>query len=121
MRSKGPSRKKNRPDRRELREEALRPSPYLGYDRDEIGRYLMEREAWDLAEAQFRRAVWLNPYEPVFKADLARCLICQGKMEEALKLIAEALESRPGDEGIARLKKIAEDGISAGKAGEKKS
>ncbi|HOQ04861.1 MAG TPA: hypothetical protein PKY88_06575 [Anaerohalosphaeraceae bacterium] len=46
----------SRPDRNDRREEQLRPSRYLGYDRDELGMYLLSRGALEIAETQFRRA-----------------------------------------------------------------
>jgi len=67
-------RKARRKDRGERREEALRPSRCLGYDRDALGVHLLSCGAYELAASQFRRAVWLNPYEPRFKEHLAICL-----------------------------------------------
>ena len=71
------------------REEALRPSRYLGYDRDELGMYLLSRGAYKIAESQFRRAVWLNPFENCFVLHLAWCLYKQGRYKEAKKYIEE--------------------------------
>ena len=78
--SKGKTQKK---DRSERREELLRPSGYLGYDRDELGMYLLSRGAYKIAESQFRRAVWLNPFEYRFVCHLAWCLYRQGCCKEA--------------------------------------
>jgi hypothetical protein len=79
-----PGRKKARKrDPDELREEALRPSPYLGYDRARLAAYLMGRGAFNMAEPQLRRAVWLNPFEPGFKRLLAWCLYKQTRYAEA--------------------------------------
>jgi tetratricopeptide (TPR) repeat protein len=66
--------KKDKLNPDERRENALRPNPHLGYDRDELGMYLVSRGAYRIAETQFRRAVWLNPFEPAFKEHLAWCL-----------------------------------------------
>lgn len=85
-----------------LREEVLRPSRYLGYDRDEIGVYFLEREAFELAESQFRRAVWVNPYETVFKVHWAIALIKLGRKDEAHGLLGEALQECP-DNSVAKL------------------
>jgi thioredoxin-like negative regulator of GroEL len=49
--------------------------------------HLVEREAFEVAEAQLRRAVWLNPYEPRFKVHLAWCLCRQKRYSEARELI----------------------------------
>ena len=69
--------------RTEIREEALRPSRYLGYDRDALGTYLLSRGALEIAEGQFRRAVWVNPFELSFKVHLAWCVYKQGRLDEA--------------------------------------
>lgn len=86
-------RKARRRDRGERREEALRPSRYLGYDRDALGVHLVSREAYEIAESQFRRAVWLNPFQPRFKAHLAWCLYKQGRHTDALACLAEVPET----------------------------
>jgi len=84
------------------REDALRPSPYLGYDRHSIAMHCMSRGAFEIAEAQLRRIVWLNPYEPQFKHDLAWCLYKQGRYAEARELAEKALEQRPDDDGFRK-------------------
>ena len=81
-------------DRNDRREEALRPNPRLGYDRDTLGLHLMSREAFRIAESQFRRAVWLNPFEPVFKYHLAWCLYRQNKYLEARQWAQETLDQK---------------------------
>ncbi|HNR37071.1 MAG TPA: hypothetical protein PKO36_17985, partial [Candidatus Hydrogenedentes bacterium] len=73
------------------RENALRPNPYLGYNHNALALYLLEREAYAIAEAELRRAVWLNPHEPVFMANLAWCLFKQGRDEEAWKCLRQAV------------------------------
>lgn len=78
-------------------EERLRPSRYLGYDRDHLGVTLLRREMFEAAESQFRRAVYLNPNEAAFKQHLAWCLYRMGELEEGLVVIDEALEQKPGD------------------------
>jgi len=71
-------------DSQERREDALRPSPFLGYNRDNLGLYLLSRQAYPIAESQFRRAIWLNPYEPRFRVHLAWTLLRMGRRSEAL-------------------------------------
>jgi tetratricopeptide (TPR) repeat protein len=78
-------------------EERLRPSRYLGYDRDHLGVALLRREMFEAAESQFRRAAYLNPYEAMFKQHLAWCLYRMGELEEALAIIDEALKQKPDD------------------------
>jgi len=85
------------PRRDERREDRMRPSRFLGYDRDSLGLYALSREMFDVAEAEFRRAAYLNPYEPRFKQHLAWCLHKQQRDGEALPWITEALELRPAD------------------------
>ena len=84
--SKGKTQKK---DRSERREDLLRPSGYLGYDRDGFGMYLLSRGAYKIAESQFRRAVWLNPFEYRFVCHLAWCLYRQGYYKEAKEYIGQ--------------------------------
>lgn len=78
-------------------EERLRPNRYLGYDRDSLGVALLRREMFTAAESQFRRAVYLNPYEAAFRQHLAWCLHRMGRDAEALATIEESLRLRPDD------------------------
>jgi thioredoxin-like negative regulator of GroEL len=97
--------KRRKIDREEMRENVLRPSRYLGYNRDELGLYFNDRGADTLAESQFRRAVWLNPYEPEFKVHLAECLYRQKKVTEAAEIVDEALAQKPNHQGAQNLKR----------------
>jgi tetratricopeptide (TPR) repeat protein len=92
-------------DREERRENALRPCKYLGYNWDELGLYFNDRGAGRLAESQFRRAVWLNPFEPEFKIHLAECLYRSKQYEEATKWVNQALEQQPDHQGAQNLKR----------------
>ncbi len=74
------------------REERLRPCPYLGYDHDRIGVHCLNRGALAVAEASFRRAIWLNPFEPRFVLHLAHALFRGKRYREALEAL-DALES----------------------------
>jgi Flp pilus assembly protein TadD len=56
--------------------------------------HLMSREAFWIAEPQFRRAAWLNPFEPGFKNHLAWCLYREGKFAEARQWAQKALDQR---------------------------
>lgn len=78
-------------------EERLRPNRFLGYDRDHLGIALLRREMFDAAESQFRRAVYLNPYEAGFKQHLAWCLHRENRDAEALAVIEEAIRLNPQD------------------------
>jgi tetratricopeptide (TPR) repeat protein len=68
------------------REELLRPCRHLGYDRDALASFLMSRSAYRSAESLYRRAVWVNPYEPRFRAHLALCLLKQRRLDEAREI-----------------------------------
>jgi tetratricopeptide (TPR) repeat protein len=90
-----PRKKKDNLSQDERKENALRPCPYLGYDRDELGMYLLSRGAYKIAESQFRRAVWLNPFEPAFKEHLAWCLYKLGRDIEAYDWATKVLSLDP--------------------------
>lgn len=91
MRSNPKGRGSQRRDPQLVREEVLRPCPFLGYDRDQLGVHLLGRDALELAESQFRRAVWLNPYEPWFKLHWATALLALKRLDEAKRLLSELL------------------------------
>jgi len=94
-----PSKKRSTPDdtaqANYRRENALRPSRYLGHNHNTLAVHLMEREAYAIAESELRRAIWLNPYEPAFLANLAWCLHKQGRGDEARECLKQALEQGP--------------------------
>ena len=81
----------------EQAEERIRPSRFLGFDRDRIGIHLLSKEMYEVAEAQFRRAAYLNPYEPAFTQHLAWALFKRGKLKDARSAIEESLKSAPDD------------------------
>jgi tetratricopeptide (TPR) repeat protein len=86
-------------------EERLHPGRFLGYDRDHIGIALLQREMFVLAVSQFRRAVYLNPYEADFKQHLAWGLFKLGRYSEALETITAALQQKPDDRGALTVRK----------------
>lgn len=99
--------RKNRPlDRQERRENALRPNRLLGYDRDDLGMYFIQAGEYRLAEMQLRRAVWLNPFEPRFKAHLGLCIFRMGNAEAARRWVDEALQSAASDAQVRRIEGI---------------
>lgn len=77
------------------REELLRPCPYLGYDHDRIGVHCLGKEAFEIAENSFRRAIWLNPYEPRFVLHLAHALLRRKRYAEALATLDELHDGWP--------------------------
>lgn len=78
------------------REELLRPSRLLGYDHDRIGLHCLARGAFAIAESSFRRAAWLNPYEPRFVLHLAHALFESKRYGEALRTLDELESGWPG-------------------------
>ena len=84
-------------------EEFLRPHRRLGYDHDALAVYLYNRGAYPIAESEFKRAVWLNPYEIKFKIHLALCLYKLGFFIESAKLAEDILKIKPQDEDIKKL------------------
>ena len=96
-------RKKDSRPKEVRREDALRPSPYLGYDRHSIAMHCMSRGAFEIAESQLRRIVWVNPYEPQFKRDLAWCLYRQKRYAEAREWAENALQQKPDDDALRKM------------------
>jgi Flp pilus assembly protein TadD len=83
------------PEQNARREELLRPSGYLGYNHNSLAMHLLERGAYAIAESELRRAIWLNPYEPAFQANLAWCLYRQRREDEAGECLKQAIEQGP--------------------------
>jgi len=87
-------------------EEAFRPARFLGYNHNTLGVYLIERGAYRIAESEFRRAMWLNPYEPVFVANLAWCLFRQKRDEEAHDSLDQAMEQGPDNPQVRKIARL---------------
>jgi len=49
----------------------------------------------EIAESQFRRAAWLNPYEPTFRVHWAIALLKLERKPEARELLHEVLAKNP--------------------------
>jgi thioredoxin-like negative regulator of GroEL len=82
---------KSTTSKKERFENIMRPNRHLGYDYFKVGIHICNKGAYKIAEVLFKRAVWLNPFEPKFKIHLARCLYHLNLLEEAHKWIIEAL------------------------------
>lgn len=96
-------------ERQERKEDLLRPSRYLGYDHHALAVHLFSRGAHHLAEKEFKRAVWLNPFEVSFKINLCWCLIRTGSVEEARDLSREILELSPKEKKREWLNRLLQD------------
>jgi tetratricopeptide (TPR) repeat protein len=90
-------------EREEVLEEILRPCARLGYNRDELGMYFLGREAVEIAETQFRRAVWVNPYEPLFKFHWALSLYKLRRYAQAIEQLQQMLVAKPDDADALKL------------------
>jgi tetratricopeptide (TPR) repeat protein len=90
-------------EREEVLEEILRPCARLGYNRDELGMYFLGREAVQIAETQFRRAVWVNPYEPLFKFHWALSLYKLRRYAQAIEQLQQVLAARADDGDALKL------------------
>jgi predicted Zn-dependent protease len=88
-----------------IREELLRPCPYLGYSHDRIGIHCLTKESFRVAERCFRRAMWLNPYEPWFVVHLAHTLFRQKRYEEALEVLEGINSNWEHFEKVSELRK----------------
>ncbi|MFH1368849.1 MAG: hypothetical protein ABII64_06965 [Elusimicrobiota bacterium] len=106
--------KKKRPwkSKKERFEEFLRPHHRLGYDHAAIGVCTFNRGAYSIAEGEFRKAVWLNPFEPKFKIHLAWCLYKLNNVNEAkewaLKTVAQNSENKEALELLKIIEKQSE-------------
>jgi len=98
----------------EQNEEQLRPSRFLGYNRDLLGMHALQKDMLRVAESQFRRATYLNPHEPRFKQHLAWVLYKQGDYPEARRFILEALDQEPDDEDNRHILVKVEEKIGSG-------
>jgi len=111
----GKKKKKREKTRDDLIEEMFRPDPELGYDRDGLGIHLLHCGAYRIAESQFRRAIWLNPFEARFKAHLAWCLYKDGRISEAGTWVEKALGQAPGVEEIMLVAEKVREALETGK------
>lgn len=64
---------------------------------------LMRCEAYAIAKRFFRRAVGLNPYEPLFTVHLALSLREEGRVDDAVGVLRDLLAVQPGSAPAASL------------------
>lgn len=83
------------PEALAIREHILGPSPWGGHEHNSLGCEFLKRGALDLAIAELEKAVAINPWQPVFKINLAHAYLQKGKFKEASKNLDEALEQQP--------------------------
>ncbi|MDA8377483.1 MAG: tetratricopeptide repeat protein [Planctomycetia bacterium] len=97
------------PDFQERRENAMRPSRYLGFDHDDLGVYFMEKAAFTFAESELRRAVWLNPFNVDFQAHLAVCLFKQKRYREAMAVARQVFQCAPDRPDMQNLMRLIDE------------
>ena len=98
------------------RENAWRPNRFLGYNHNTLAMHLLERGAYPIAESELRRAVWLNPYEPAFMANLAWCLHRMGRGEEAQECFKQAEEEGPDSAPVKNIAALMAEAARSAKA-----
>ncbi len=77
------------------RERLLGPNPWAGFNHNNIACELFRMDSIKLAIAEFEEAVRLNPWEAIFKINLARAYIRNGEFEKAGSNLAEAAKREP--------------------------
>ncbi len=91
------------PDKIREREEALRPSRFLGFNHHILGKHLYSIGCFQLAAQELERAVWLNPYETKFLLPLAWSYFRLGKKDSAQETIEEYLKKYPHNDEAEKL------------------
>ena len=97
------------------KEETLRPSSYLGHDHYVLALHMIHCEAFEVAESELRRAIWLNPFEAEFTIRLAWCLYMQKRYIEARHCINEVPEEDLNDK-TREMKRLIEEEDEKSKA-----
>lgn len=77
------------------REEALGPHPKAGGSHNSVGCEFFGAGMYAQASLEFAKAVRLNPWKAIFKANLARAYACDGRGDEAMEMMAAALRQAP--------------------------
>ena len=99
------------------REDLLRPWPTLGYDRDRLALHMMHVDALPVAESELRRAVWLNPFEWLFRFHLASCLFREKKYAEARDLMQDVIQEHSEESRCRELMRSIECALAEGRNG----
>ena len=75
---------------KELAEQALSIDPNLAEAHAALGLYFSNMRAWDRAEAQYRKAIDINPNYPLSHEWLSSVLVGTGRIEEGVTELVEA-------------------------------
>jgi len=71
--------------------------------------YTFNRGAYGIAETEFRRAVWLNPFEAKFKIHLAWCLYKCRNIKESKEWVLKSLKQDHGSKEALELLKLLDE------------
>jgi tetratricopeptide (TPR) repeat protein len=77
------------------REKIIGLNPWGGYNHNSLGCEFGEMGSWALAASEFEMAIEINPWEPMFKANLARAFVALGRYEDAEAMAKAALARKP--------------------------
>jgi tetratricopeptide (TPR) repeat protein len=76
-------------------ERAIGRNPWGGYNHNSLGCEFARVCSWERAACEFERAVEINPWEGLFKVNLARAYLALGDVGKARKMAEAALEQSP--------------------------
>ena len=77
------------------REKIIGLNPWGGYNHNSLGCEFGEMGSWALAASEFERAIEINPWEAMFKANLARAYVALDRYDEAEAAANAALDRNP--------------------------
>ena len=83
------------PQARARQEKAIGRNPWGGYNHNSLGCEFARVCSWERAILEFERAVEINPWEALFKANLSRAYLASGDMEKARLTAESALAQSP--------------------------
>ena len=76
-------------------ERAIGRNPWGGYNHNSLGCEFARVCSWERAVSEFERAVEINPWEALFKANLSRAYLASGDAEKARLTAESALAQSP--------------------------
>lgn len=77
------------------REKAIGPNPWGGYNHNSLGREFFQVGYWEMAVSEFEKAVEINPWQALFKVNLARAYLSAGDAKKAQRAVDAALRQEP--------------------------
>jgi len=92
---KGPRGRGWTPEALARREKVIGRNPWGGFNHNNLGCEFARVGYWAPAVLEFEKAVEINPWEALFKANLARAYLASGNAEKAQKTAEAALAQSP--------------------------